>query len=199
MRARRSRSLCSASIPGVLCAYRCRREKSVAALVEKVQAVYVQADILVNNATIIPLVSVVDMDVAQWDRVMAVNTAGHLFSPAVASCRPCSSVGRGVIINMVSLEGIPGLSAYSASKQGISGFSQSLDVEVGEQGVSVIPFAPGMVEIRLGCALLPPNYLPGWVSARSSSSGFLSTLPTMASCRLTMPAQPLPIWHRPGR
>jgi NAD(P)-dependent dehydrogenase (short-subunit alcohol dehydrogenase family) len=120
-------------------------EESVKALVEQVRAAYGHADILVNNAIIIPLVSVVDMDVAQWDKVMVVNLRGTFltcrgFLPSMLERR------SGVIINMVSLEGMPGLSAYIASKQGVCGFSQSLAAEVGEQGVRVIPFAPGMID-----------------------------------------------------
>jgi len=53
---------------------------------------------------------------------------------------------RGVILNMISAEAMPGLSAYIASKGGITGFSQSLALEVEGQGVRVIPFGPGMVD-----------------------------------------------------
>ena len=53
---------------------------------------------------------------------------------------------QGIILNMVSTDAMPGLSAYIASKQGITGFSQSLDLEVYSGGVRVIPFAPGMVD-----------------------------------------------------
>jgi hypothetical protein len=51
-----------------------------------------------------------------------------------------------VIINLISTEAMPGLSAYIASKQGIAGFSQSLALEVSGQGVFVVPFGPGMVD-----------------------------------------------------
>jgi len=47
---------------------------------------------------------------------------------------------------MVSADAMPGLSAYIASKQGIVGFSQSLDLEVEESNIQVIPFGPGMVD-----------------------------------------------------
>jgi hypothetical protein len=55
---------------------------------------------------------------------------------------------------------MPGLSAYIASKQGITGFSQSLALEVGASGVRVIPFGPGMVDtpgIRSVAAGLAPR------------------------------------------
>ena len=65
----------------------------------------------------------------------------------------------GIIINMVSAEAMPGLSAYIASKQGIVGFSQSLDLEVEASNIQVIPFAPGMVDtpgIRASAPALAP-------------------------------------------
>lgn len=66
----------------------------------------------------------------------------------------------GVIINMVSTDAMPGLSAYIASKQGIVGFTQSLAAEIGSYGVWAVPFAPGMVDtpgIRGVAPLLAPQ------------------------------------------
>ena len=106
MRARRSRSLCSASDYQACYVRTDVASENVGsrAGAERCWTVYGQADILVNNATIIPLVSVADMEVAQWDRAMAVNLRGTFLT-----CRgflPCMlERGRGVIINMVSLEG----------------------------------------------------------------------------------------------
>ncbi len=60
---------------------------------------------------------------------------------------------------MVSAEAMPGLSAYIASKQGIVGFSQSLDLEVEASNIQVIAFAPGMVDtpgIRASAPALAP-------------------------------------------
>jgi hypothetical protein len=53
---------------------------------------------------------------------------------------------RGIVINMISTEAMPGLSAYIATKQAIAAFSQSLAAEVDGQHVFVIPFGPGMVD-----------------------------------------------------
>ncbi len=118
---------------------------SVAALEQQVETRFGPADILINNAIYIPLGSVVEMDVVEWDRTLAVNLRGTFltckaFLPAMLARR------RGTIINMVSMDAMPGLAAYIASKQGIAGLSQTLAVEVAGQGVNVIPFAPGMVD-----------------------------------------------------
>lgn len=117
----------------------------VAQLARITQETFGRVDILINNAILCPVAPVVDMDVGLWDRVLAVNLRGAFltckaFLPGMIAHR------RGVIINMTSLDAMPGLSAYIASKQGIVGFSQSLAAEVGGLGVRVIAFVPGMVD-----------------------------------------------------
>lgn len=114
-------------------------------LAQRTRAAFGPADILVNNAILCPASPVVDMEVDLWDRVMAVNLRGTFltckaFLPDMLDCR------QGVIINMISTEAMPLLSAYMASKQGIAAFSQSLAAEIGECGVRVIAFAPGFVD-----------------------------------------------------
>jgi NAD(P)-dependent dehydrogenase (short-subunit alcohol dehydrogenase family) len=120
-------------------------ETSVAALIDRARQIYGPIDLLVNNAAYVPVASVAEMEAAIWDRVLAVNLRGTFLL-----CKACLpdmlARGRGVIVNMVSTEAMPGLAAYIASKQGIAGFSQSLAAEVGSQGVRVIAFGPGMVD-----------------------------------------------------
>ncbi len=118
---------------------------SVTALASETHKSFRTVDILVNNAILCPAGSVVEMDVELWDDVLAVNLRGTFltcktFLPEMLAKK------HGVIVNMVSTEAMPGLSAYIASKQGIAGFSQSLALEVEGQGVYVIPFGPGMVD-----------------------------------------------------
>jgi NAD(P)-dependent dehydrogenase (short-subunit alcohol dehydrogenase family) len=102
-------------------------------------------DILINNAAITPVVPVSEMSVELWDQVMAVNLRGMFlgcktFLPGMLDQK------SGTIINMVSAESFPYISAYIASKQGIVAFSQSLAAEVGDKGIKVIAFGPGMVD-----------------------------------------------------
>lgn len=101
-------------------------------------------DVLVNNAIRCPVKSVADMQPDFWDAVIAVNLRGTFLT--AQAFLPDLIDRRGVMINMVSTDAMPGLSAYIASKQGILGFSQSLALEIAGQGVRVIPFAPGMVD-----------------------------------------------------
>jgi NAD(P)-dependent dehydrogenase (short-subunit alcohol dehydrogenase family) len=118
---------------------------SVTSLASETHKSFRTVDILVNNAILCPAVSVVEMDVELWDEVLAVNLRGT-FLTCKTFLPEMLAKEHGVIVNMISTEAMPGLSAYIASKQGIAGFSQSLALEVEGQGVHVIPFGPGMVD-----------------------------------------------------
>ncbi len=120
---------------------------------------YGAVTVLINNAIYIRETAVADMSVDVWDKTIAVNLRGtfltcQAFLPDMLSRR------RGTMINMISTDAMPGLAAYIASKQGITGFSQSLAQEVGAAGIRVIPFSPGMVDtpgIRSVAAGLAPR------------------------------------------
>jgi NAD(P)-dependent dehydrogenase (short-subunit alcohol dehydrogenase family) len=118
---------------------------AVAHLARQVGAEMGRPDLLICNAALCPVAPVEEMHPTLWDRVLAVNLRGpfllaRAFLPALRSAR------QGVLVNLVSADAMPGLSAYSASKQGLVGFTQSLAAEVGEDGPRVVALAPGMVE-----------------------------------------------------
>lgn len=118
---------------------------SVAGLARRVQDALGRVDLLVNNAILCPVAPVAEMEIDLWDRVMAVNLRGTFltckaFLPGMLANR------RGTILNLISTDAMPFISAYIASKQGIAAFTQSLAAEVGEAGVSVVAFAPGFVD-----------------------------------------------------
>lgn len=134
-------------------------QESVSAMVDQARFAFGLVSILVNNAILCPYAPLSEMAVALWDQVVAVNLRG-----AFLTCRSILpdmlSARQGVIVNMISVDALPGLSAYIATKKGLTGFSQSLAMEVGEQGVRVIPFVPGMVDtpgIRGVASVLAPH------------------------------------------
>jgi NAD(P)-dependent dehydrogenase (short-subunit alcohol dehydrogenase family) len=118
---------------------------SVTRLAQSTRKKFGPPDILVNNAILCPVTTIEKMEISLWERVVAVNLRGAFltckaFLPEMLKSR------HGTIINMISTDAMPGLSAYIASKQALLGFSQSLALEVGPKGVNVIPFGPGMVD-----------------------------------------------------
>lgn len=131
---------------------------SVAHLVQVTHDHFGPVNILVNNAIRCPVSLVIDMDEMLWDQVIAVNLRGT-FLTCKAFLPDMIARKNGTIINMISADAMPGLSAYIASKQGMVGFSQSLDLEVEASNIYVIPFGPGMVDtpsIRASAPTLGP-------------------------------------------
>jgi NAD(P)-dependent dehydrogenase (short-subunit alcohol dehydrogenase family) len=119
-------------------------KKLVADTVER----FGKIDILVNNAALFaPLQEqkVLDIDVALWDRVMAINVRGvFLMTKHVAPRMIAQKYGK--IINISSgtvARGIPNFSHYVTSKGAVTAFTRSISRELGEYNICVNSLAPG--------------------------------------------------------
>lgn len=106
-------------------------------------------NILVNNAGIENTVAAIDLDPADWDRVINTNLKGS-FVCAQAAARIMIEQGKGgVILNTSSIhENISrlGLAHYAISKAGLRMMSKSLALEWAEFGIRVLGIAPGAIE-----------------------------------------------------
>ena len=100
---------------------------SVQAAVERALDEFGRIDILVNNAgTGQRVVETVDLDEAEWDRVLAVNITGVFICSKYVG-RQMMRQDSGKIINLSSINGISGpplVSAYNAAKWAVIGFTQ---------------------------------------------------------------------------
>ena len=119
-------------------------EKQVQRMVAQTLNEYSQIDILVNNSALANGAPVVDMVLDDWNEVLAVNLTGTMLCSreVLKSMIPCKS---GSIVNISSVAGVygvPGLGAYSASKWGVIGFTQTLAIEVGEYNIRVNSISP---------------------------------------------------------
>jgi 3-oxoacyl-[acyl-carrier protein] reductase len=127
-------------------------EASVATMVAAVRRELGPVEILVNNAGITGgSVEVQDLDVAAWDRTFAVNARG-VFLCCRAVLPDMLQAGRGRIVNVASIagkEGNPRLSAYSASKAAVIGFTKSLAKEVAQKGIVVNAISPAVIQTRI--------------------------------------------------
>jgi NAD(P)-dependent dehydrogenase (short-subunit alcohol dehydrogenase family) len=115
---------------------------------------YGRVDALYNNAGIMPEAdhSVVDTDVATWDKVMAVNVRGVFLGCKYAIPRMLEQ-GSGSIVNIASFVAILGCSvpqdAYTASKGAVLALTRSLAVQFAGQGVRSNSISPGPIETPL--------------------------------------------------
>ncbi|HXG41079.1 MAG TPA: glucose 1-dehydrogenase [Candidatus Limnocylindrales bacterium] len=129
-------------------------EADAKAMVDRAIEAYGRLDVLYNNAGIMPEAdhSVVDTDVATWDRVMAVNVRGVFLGCKYAIPRMIAG-GGGSIINVSSFVALLGCSvpqdAYTASKGAVLSLTRSLAVQFGPRGVRTNAICPGPVETPL--------------------------------------------------
>jgi NAD(P)-dependent dehydrogenase (short-subunit alcohol dehydrogenase family) len=119
--------------------------ESVAAAIERVTGELGRIDAAINCAAVDYVVSVNDMRVEQWDRVVNVNLRGP-FLVAKAVWPQMQAQGGGHIVNIASTAATRAwgnAAAYHASKWGLVGFSRGLGVEGRTHGIKVTTVIPG--------------------------------------------------------
>jgi NAD(P)-dependent dehydrogenase (short-subunit alcohol dehydrogenase family) len=92
---------------------------SVEAALDAVAARFGPCDLLVNNAGIAATKPLLEHDLAEWDRVMAVDLRGAFLVGQAAARRMVAARAPGAIVNIASILGarvIPGVAGYSAAK-----------------------------------------------------------------------------------
>jgi len=102
-------------------------------------------DALVHAAGIAPGASAEQIELSQWDQVLAVNARGtFLVNQAVF---PLLEDAGGRIINFASsagLQGYPGKGAYAASKGAVLAWTRTIAHEWGRHGITVNAIAPAI-------------------------------------------------------
>jgi NAD(P)-dependent dehydrogenase (short-subunit alcohol dehydrogenase family) len=122
---------------------------NIKAMVAETVEAYGRLDILVNNAALFADLkqgSFLDIDEAEWDRVMQINTRG-VFSCSKAAVPEMKKNGYGKIVNIASgtvFKGTPMLLHYVSSKGAQVAFTRALAREVGDHGITVNCIAPGL-------------------------------------------------------
>jgi NAD(P)-dependent dehydrogenase (short-subunit alcohol dehydrogenase family) len=121
----------------------------VQAMVGKTLSEFGHIDVLVNNAGLgQTVVETVDLDEAEWDRVMAVNITG-VFICSKYVAREMIRQESGKIVNISSVNGIsapPLVVAYNASKWAVIGFTKTLAIELAPYKINVNAICPGPVD-----------------------------------------------------
>lgn len=118
------------------------------ALMERTMDHFGRVDCLVNNAGIGLYKPVEDVVPEDLDKALAVNFRGAMYCAQAAYDR-MREQGSGHIINVASIAGktgLPGESAYNASKFAMVGFGQSLKKEAIHHGIRVDNVCPGGID-----------------------------------------------------
>jgi NAD(P)-dependent dehydrogenase (short-subunit alcohol dehydrogenase family) len=130
-------------------------DEDIQRLVEASQSKWGAADILINNAGWGKRAPVVGASLTDWDQTFRLNLRAPMVL-AKALLPNMIAKREGAVINIGSVSGKTGEAngaAYSASKFGLIGFTQSLYEEVREHGIKVAVILPGFVDTPL----IPPN------------------------------------------
>ncbi|PPR07485.1 hypothetical protein CVT26_013455 [Gymnopilus dilepis] len=130
-------------------------EPSVEKMVNDTVAVLGSVDVMVANAGICQLASLLDSTPEHWDKHQAVNLRGAFLCFKHAAKQMIRQGHGGRIIGGSSVaghSGTPMVAAYSASKGGIRSLTHAAAREWGQHGITVNSYAPGVIvtELTLG-------------------------------------------------
>ncbi|HCG8092360.1 SDR family oxidoreductase [Vibrio parahaemolyticus] len=150
--ARRVERLEALNLPNTLCEkVDVTDQASLITAIEKAEAQFGPADVLVNNAGVMLLGQIDTQDAAEWKRMFDVNVLGLLngIHSVLTSMKARNS---GTIINISSIAGkktFPDHAAYCGTKFAVHAISENVREEVAASNVRVTTIAPGAVETEL--------------------------------------------------
>ncbi|MBX3464732.1 MAG: SDR family oxidoreductase [Planctomycetes bacterium] len=126
--------------------------RSVAAAVRRAAKAMGGIDVLVNNAGVGGPNGCAQPGPDRWDEIVRTNLDGTFFTTRAAL--PHLALG-GRVVNISSVLGrfgVPGYTAYCASKHGVIGFTKALALELAPRGVTVNAICPGWVDTEMAAA-----------------------------------------------
>ena len=144
-------------------------EAAVVAALEALDAEGVAVDILVNNAGIQYRKPMVELDTADWQRVIDTNLTSAFVVGREAAKRMIPR-GKGKVINIGSLTSdlaratvIP----YTVAKGGIKNLTKGMAAEWGEHGINANAIGPGYMITDMNEALIANPEFDAWVKGRT--------------------------------
>ncbi|HGS5503233.1 oxidoreductase [Vibrio parahaemolyticus] len=150
--ARRVERLEALNLPNTLCEkVDVTDQASLITAIEKAEAQFGPADVLVNNAGVMLLGQIDAQDAAEWKRMFDVNVLG-LLNGMHSVLAPMKARNSGTIINISSIAGkktFPDHAAYCGTKFAVHAISENVREEVAASNVRVTTIAPGAVETEL--------------------------------------------------
>ena len=120
-----------------------------------------KADILINCAGVSKFATLLDMDPEEWKKIIDVNLMGTYYVTRTVLPQLIEK-NSGDVINISSTNGLGGAatsSAYSASKFGVIGLTESVAQEVRRNNIRVSALTPSTVatDMAIDLNLIPEN------------------------------------------
>jgi meso-butanediol dehydrogenase / (S,S)-butanediol dehydrogenase / diacetyl reductase len=126
-----------------------REREEVHAAVARTRAELGSLDVMVNNAGIVQVESIDDITPEHLDDIWRTNVASVVWGTQAAARSFMETGTRGTIVNAsagAGHEGFPMLGSYCATKFAVRAFTQTAAKELGEHGITVNCYCPGIVD-----------------------------------------------------
>lgn len=138
-------------------------------------------DILINNAGMGYIGELIDMPLAEWQKLFGLNLTS-VFQCLQATLPTMRSQKSGTIINVASIagkQGFPNWAAYCASKFALLGLTQAIAAEEQPYNIKVMSICPGSVDTALWDKLgdrVPPSFDRSAMLSASTVAAAIMTL-----------------------
>jgi len=129
---------------------------SIQRLHDVVLKAFGKVDILINAAGITQKVSTLEVDEADWSRILETNLTGTMRACQIFGASMVRA-GYGRIVNIASIVAFRGfyrVAACAASKSAVASLTSTLAIELAESGVNVNAIAPGVFPTELTAPLI---------------------------------------------
>jgi NAD(P)-dependent dehydrogenase (short-subunit alcohol dehydrogenase family) len=148
------------------------RRVDAEAVVAKAIAEFDRIDVLVNNAGVASVKSLVETEEADWDMVITTNVRGpYVSTRAAAPHMIARKAGKVInIASVLSFIGEPMVVPYAASKGAVLQFTRALAIEWARYNIQVNAICPGYFATSMNEDFLASeegrNYVHRWVPMR---------------------------------
>jgi gluconate 5-dehydrogenase len=129
-------------------------------------------DILVNNAGIQHRVPMLDLDVSDWNRVLAADLTSAFLVGREAARRMIGR-GHGKIINIGSVQADlarPTIAPYTAAKGGLRNLTRAMTAEWAREGLQINGIAPGYIHTEMTQNLVDDVDFNDWILGRTPAA-----------------------------
>lgn len=148
----------------------------------RIEAQFGQLDGLVNIAGGFQWETIIDGDIATWDRLYAMNIKTTLVTSRALT--PLLLKSKGAIVNVgaaASIKAAMGMGAYAASKAGVARLTEALAEELKDAGVRVNAVLPSIIDTQTNRNDMPDADFTRWVTPEALANVVAFLLSPQAS------------------
>jgi gluconate 5-dehydrogenase len=147
-------------------------ETAIVQAFERFDAAGIAIDILINNAGIQLRKPIVDLSLAEWQKVIDTNLTSAFLVGREAAKRMIARGHGGKIINIGSLTSEAAratIAPYTTAKGGIKMLTRAMTAEWADKGITINAIGPGYIATEMNRALIDDAEFDAWVKKRCAA------------------------------